>query len=108
MTPEQRIDNNLDWILRAAGTSLKNYTMPSSLDKMRNAMREVMSDSYIQGSNDCYQAMLDSSKVLAANLQRYQDWRRGADERTMEEAGLNPDDIGKWLDAAIERLGGGR
>lgn len=107
MTPQRRIDQNLDRVLRASGTRLENYTLPSSLDKMHEAMREVMKDSYIQGSNDCYQAMLESNKQIAANLQLYQDWRRGNDA-TMDELGLTPNKIGKWLDAAIERLGGGK
>ena len=57
MTPEQRIDANLDAVLRAAGSALKNYTMPSTLAAMREAMRKVMSDSYIAGSNDCHRAI---------------------------------------------------
>lgn len=50
MTPEQRIDNALDSVLRASGSALKHYTMPKTLADMRAAMRKVMSDSYIQGS----------------------------------------------------------
>jgi len=57
MTPEQRIDANLDSVLRASGSSLKHYTTPGTLKAMRDAMRKVMSDSYIQGSNDCHKAM---------------------------------------------------
>lgn len=57
MTPEQRIDEALELVLRASGSSLKNYTMPSNLEKMREAMRKVMSDSYIDGSNAMYEAM---------------------------------------------------
>ena len=56
MTPEQRIDAALDSVLRAAGSSLKHYTMQSTLDQMREAMRKVMSESYIQGSNDNFKA----------------------------------------------------
>lgn len=51
MTPEQRIDDALDRILKASGSALKNYTMPSSLDKMRETMRQIMSESYILGSD---------------------------------------------------------
>lgn len=54
-TPEQRIDEALELILRASGSSLKNYTMPSSLEKMREAMRKVMSASYIEGSKATYE-----------------------------------------------------
>lgn len=57
MTPEQRIDNALDRVLRAAGSRLDHYTMPSSREKLREAMREIMSESYIAGSNDCHAAM---------------------------------------------------
>lgn len=57
MTPEQRIDAALDSVLRASGSALKNYTMPGTLEAMREAMRKVMSDSYIKGSNDCRKAM---------------------------------------------------
>jgi len=53
-TPDQRIDAALDSILRASGSSLANYTMQKSLDDMRKAMKKIMSDSYIQGSNDCH------------------------------------------------------
>lgn len=56
-TPEQRIDEALELVLRASGSSLKNYTMPSSLEKMREAMRKVMSDSYIEGSNAMFEIM---------------------------------------------------
>lgn len=57
MTPEQRIDEALESVLRASGSSLKNYTMPSNLEKMREAMRKVMSDSYIEGSNAMYEVL---------------------------------------------------
>ena len=56
-TPEQRIDEALESVLRASGSSLKNYTMPSNLEKMREAMRKVMSDSYIEGSNAMYEVL---------------------------------------------------
>ena len=58
MTPEQRIDANLDSVLRASGSALKHYTMPGTLKAMRDAMRKVMSESYIKGSNDCHKAMV--------------------------------------------------
>lgn len=57
MTPEERIDAALDSVLKAAGSSLKNYTTQLTLDRMRDAMRKVMSDAYIAGSNDNYKAM---------------------------------------------------
>lgn len=57
MTPEQRTDANLDSVLRASGSALKHYTLPGTLEAMREAMRKVMSESYIQGSNDCHKVM---------------------------------------------------
>ena len=51
MNPQDNIDAALESVLRASGTSLKHYTMQLSLDKMREAMRKIMSDSYIAGSN---------------------------------------------------------
>lgn len=56
-TPDQRIDESLELILRAFGSSLKYYTTPSTLEKMRDAMRQVMSDSYIAGSNAMYEVL---------------------------------------------------
>lgn len=56
MTPEQRIDAALDSVLKAAGTALRHYTMPGSRDRMREAMRQIMSEAYIQGSNDAHNA----------------------------------------------------
>jgi hypothetical protein len=57
MTPDQRIDAALDSVLKASGSSLRNYTMQKTLEGMREAMRKVMSDAYIQGSNDNFEAM---------------------------------------------------
>jgi len=57
MTPEERIDHALDSVLKASGSALKNYTMQLTLDRMREAMRKVMAESYISGSNDNFKAM---------------------------------------------------
>lgn len=57
MTPEERIDAAIDSILKASGSALKHYTMQSTLDEMRKAMRKIMSDSYIDGSNDAFNAL---------------------------------------------------
>lgn len=57
MTPEQRTDAALDSVLQASGSSLKNYTMPLTIDRMRDAMRKVMLESYIAGSNDNFKAL---------------------------------------------------
>ncbi len=56
-TPEQRIDAALESVLRASGTSLRYHTLPKSLAEMREAMRKIISDSYIAGSNDCWKAI---------------------------------------------------
>jgi len=57
MTPEQRIDAALDSVLKASGSALRHYTMPRSLADMREAMRKVISDAYIKGSNDTIEAI---------------------------------------------------
>ena len=56
-SPDQRIDEALDKVLRASGSRLANYTVPSTLKDMRDEMRSVMSESYIAGSNDCFAAI---------------------------------------------------
>lgn len=53
MTPDERVDAALEAVLKAMGTSLKYYSLQSKKDGMREAMRKIMSESYIQGSNDC-------------------------------------------------------
>lgn len=57
ITPEQRIDAALDSVLRASGTSLNHYRTRIQLDDMRKAMRKVMFDSYVAGSNDAWDVM---------------------------------------------------
>lgn len=56
MTPEQRIDAALDSVLKASGSALRHYTMPKTLADMREAMRKVMFDEYIKGSNDAIES----------------------------------------------------
>ena len=63
MTPEQRIDANLDAVLVASGSSLKYHTMPMTLGLMRAAMRKIMSDSYIKGSQDNFDALVASGRL---------------------------------------------
>jgi hypothetical protein len=60
MTPEKRIDANIDAILRASGSGIDYYTMPRTLEAMREAMRKIMSDSYIKGSQDNFDALVAS------------------------------------------------
>lgn len=64
MKPEQRIDAALDSILNASGSALKHYTMPKTLNDMREAMRKIMSDSYIAGSNAAFNAVATPSTKL--------------------------------------------
>ena len=59
---EHRIDEALDKVLRASGSKLAHYTMPLTLERMRKEMREIMSESYLAGSNDCFAAMHDLKK----------------------------------------------
>lgn len=61
-SPEQRIDAALDSVLRASGSALKHYTLPGTLEAMREAMRKVMIDSYIQGSHDWMKATAGGRK----------------------------------------------
>jgi len=61
MTPEQKIDEALDSVLRASGSALRHYTLHKTLTEMREAMRKVMSESYIAGSNDNFKAMTGSN-----------------------------------------------
>lgn len=63
MTPEQRIDANIEAILKASGTTFRNYTMPSTQEAMREAMRKIMSDSYIRGSQDNFDALVASGRI---------------------------------------------
>lgn len=56
MTPEERIDYALDRILRSAGSSLEECANNPRLPAMREATRRVMSESYIEGSNDSFRA----------------------------------------------------
>jgi len=59
---EKRIDEALDKVLRASGTALRYYTAPITLERLRTAMREVMSDSYINGSNDAWAVVLAAQR----------------------------------------------
>lgn len=56
----EKIDAALDSVLRASGSALRHYTTQKTLDQMREAMRKIMSESYIAGSNDNFAAMKSS------------------------------------------------
>lgn len=45
-----------------------------------------------------------TNKELIAYLQQYNDWRRGINDETMDEAGLKAAEIGEAIDLAILRL----
>lgn len=51
MTREERIDDALDRVLRASGSALKNYTMPSTLEAMRKAMGDIIAQAWIDGTD---------------------------------------------------------
>ena len=56
-TPQQRIDDALDRVLRASGSGLDRYWPESTLKVMRDEMRAIMGESYIAGSNACHRAI---------------------------------------------------
>ena len=64
MTPEERIDKNLNRVLNAAGSSLGYFTIQKNIDDMRQAMRDIMSESYIAGSNDCHKIITEEQPWL--------------------------------------------
>lgn len=57
LSSEQQIDANIDSILRASGSALSHHCIQSDIDAMRKAMRDIMSRSYIAGSNDCHKIL---------------------------------------------------
>ena len=63
MTPEQRIDANIDALLRASGSGIDYHTMPRTLEALREVMRRIMSDSYIKGSQDNFDALVKSGRL---------------------------------------------
>ena len=54
---EDSIDAALDSVLKASGSALRYYTMPLTLERMREAMRKIMTESYTKGSDDNFDAM---------------------------------------------------
>lgn len=51
MTPEERIDDAVNRILKASNASQLRFYMPLTQDRLREAMRQIMSESYIAGSD---------------------------------------------------------
>ena len=41
---------------------------------------------------------------ISKYLIKYNAWRRGEDNRTMDEAGINPTDLGVMIDRAIKAI----
>lgn len=50
-----KIDENLEKILKATGSKL-DYYMPVYKKQLRDAMRKIMSESYLAGCDDCASA----------------------------------------------------
>ena len=63
MIPQEKVDAALDEVLRASGSALKYYTMPSTLKGMREAMNKIMTTSYSEGSGDNSQALKWAQEV---------------------------------------------
>ena len=55
---QERIDEALDAVLRASGSRLSHYTMPSVIAAMREAMRQAMTDTarmdWLEDDDRCY------------------------------------------------------
>ena len=65
MTPEQRIDANIDALLRASGSGIDYYTMPRTLEAMREVMRRIMINSYTAGVNSDEQSRREMYERMA-------------------------------------------
>ena len=68
MTPEQRIDEALELVLKAAGSAELKYHIMSS--NMREVMRKIMSDAYIAGSDDAFKAMSRACELIDEETDR--------------------------------------
>ena len=62
MTPKERIDAALNSVLKESGLSIEYYSMSNRLSAMREAMRKIMADAYIEGSHDARDAMMGKNK----------------------------------------------
>lgn len=49
---------------------------------------------------------MSDTREVADYLRKYNAWRRGDDERTMDEAGIVPEELGHMIDSAAELLEG--
>jgi hypothetical protein len=60
MKPTEKIDAALDAVLMPAMSSTHNIrrlVSQTALEGMREAMRKIMAESYLAGSNDAHEAM---------------------------------------------------
>ena len=61
MTPTEKIDAALDAVFQAGGLfavkDIESLPFHESLDRMREAMRKIMSDEYKAGSDAAHEAM---------------------------------------------------
>lgn len=57
MDSMDKIDAALDSVFSAGRLTLHFYANNKTINGMREAMRKIMSDSYIAGSNDAQKAM---------------------------------------------------
>ena len=62
MTPIEKIDAALDSVLKESGSSIEYCILSNRLSAMREAMKKIMVDSYIQGSHDAHDAMMGKDK----------------------------------------------
>ena len=57
MTPTEKIDAALASVLTCVGLKSDTVIPQSMTERLREAMRKIMAESYIQGSNDAHDAM---------------------------------------------------
>ncbi|HET8705707.1 MAG TPA: hypothetical protein VFM46_05320 [Pseudomonadales bacterium] len=65
MNADQRIDANIDAFLKSTGADPQRIRIQygeAKVEKMREAMRKIMKDSYIKGSNDHFDAMVAAGR----------------------------------------------
>ena len=65
MNIDQRIDANIDLFLKSTGADPQRIRIQygeARVEKMRTTMLQIMKESYIRGSNDHHDAMVEASK----------------------------------------------
>lgn len=63
MTPDKRVNEALETVLRASWLGLENHVSCSALARMREAMRKILVDEYTAGSNHCHLAIKSSGRI---------------------------------------------